>query len=119
MKKNFFYKNFFFKIFSIFSSILENCVLLTAAQYVQSHLDWYLLHNLINKPAAQHLQFQIKELIKNLGKHSLKICEGFGIPEHVIHAPIYTGYQKYYSVDITNGEHYENKEHNELMRVKF
>jgi hypothetical protein len=86
--------------------VIDNVLLLYAAEYVNSHIDWYIIHNMVKKTSAQQLTYQLKELIRNLGRHSLNICEGFGIPEHVIHAPIYTGYQKYYSVDQTNGEHY-------------
>ena len=90
----------------IFSPVIDNLLLLYAAEYVHSHLEWYLIKNMVKKTAAQHLIFNIREIIRNLGRYSLTVCEGFGIPEHVIHAPIYTGYQKYYSVDQTNGEHY-------------
>lgn len=76
-------------------------------------MDWYLINEYVKKEAALHLQHQIKELVKNIGKHSLKICEGFGIPEHIVYAPIYTGYQEYYKVDKTGGEHYQ------FMKPKF
>ncbi len=68
-----------------------------------------------------NLQYQIDDLIRSLGIYSLKICEGFGIPEHVVHAPIYTGYQKYYSVDKTDGEHTDvnMKDFVDKMNPKF
>jgi hypothetical protein len=71
------------------------------------------LNEVTNKEAANHLQYQIRDLIKSIGKYSLKICEGFGVPSHLIYAPIYTGYQEYYKVDKTDGEHYS------LMNAKF
>jgi hypothetical protein len=37
----------------------------------------------------------------------MEICEGFGIPKHTVHAPMYTGYEKYYKSDVTGGEHYD------------
>lgn len=73
---------------------------------VKKHLSWYLINNYISLEAAKNLSKQINDLIKTLGEHSLEICEAFGLPKHTIHAPIYTGYEKYYSVDRTDGEHH-------------
>ncbi len=89
-------------------------ILLFAAQVVRKHLAWYLINNHISKDAAVKLDSQINEIIRSLGNHSLEICQGFGIPEYMVHAPIYTGYQDYYTVDKTGGEHYDVK-----MRPKF
>jgi hypothetical protein len=88
--------------------------LLFAAQVVKKHLAWYLINDHVGRDAALKFDSQTSELIKNLGNNSLEICEGFGIPNHVVHAPIYTGYQEYYKVDQTGGEHYNVK-----MRPKF
>ncbi len=87
--------------------VLEACVKLTAARYVNSHMDWFVMHDVIGKEAGKALSLEIDGLIKEIGKYSLEICEGFGIPKHMIHAPIYNGYQNYYKVDKTDGEHYE------------
>lgn len=73
-----------------------------------------MIHKLISNEAAAKFAEQYNNLIKKVGKLALKICEGFGIPDHLVKAPIYTGYQEYYTVDATNGEHYDVK-----MRPKF
>jgi acyl-CoA oxidase len=93
---------------------LNNIVLLYAANVVRKNLAWYLLHSYISNTAAGKLNDQINELIKHVGKHSMEICEAFGIPKELVYAPIYTGYEEYYKSDITNGEHYNVK-----MRPKF
>lgn len=93
---------------------MTSVVTLYAALIVKKNLSWYLLNDLISQVAAKKLPQQINDLIKQVGKHSMEICEGFGIPEHTVHAPIYTGYEKYYQVDQTNGEHYDVQ-----MRPKF
>jgi hypothetical protein len=85
---------------------------LVAAEFVKKHLDWFIINSLIQKDAAFKLSDQINNLIADLGKHSLDICESFGIPHHLIYAPIYTGYKEYYKVDKTQGEHYN-------LRPKF
>lgn len=93
---------------------MENLIKLVAAKFIQKNLDWYLLNGFVNIETANLFNYQIDELIKSVGKYALNICEGFGIPPHVIHAPIYTGYQEYYKEDISNGEHYRV-----IMRPKF
>jgi hypothetical protein len=63
----------------------------------------------ISVKAAEKIPSEINNLIRELGPHSLELCKGFGIPEHMVKAPIYTGYQEYYKTDKTNGEHYANQ----------
>ena len=81
---------------------------------VRKNLAWYLINHHISHEAANKLDNQINDVIKDIGKNSLEICESFGIPSHVVFAPIYSGYQEYYKSDITNGEHYDVK-----MKPKF
>jgi hypothetical protein len=92
---------------SFFSSVLINVILLYSALIVKRNLSWYLINDLVSNSAAKNLPSQINSIIKDLGNYSMEICEGFGIPEHVVKAPIYTGYEKYYQVEQTNGEHYD------------
>jgi len=92
---------------------LEKCPLLEAALFVRKKLDWFLVNECVSKEAAEDLNVKINLLIKEIGKHSFEICQGFNIPEHVIFAPIYTGYQDYYKVPATGGEHHD------LARAKF
>lgn len=88
--------------------------MLHAALVVNKNLAWFLINNLISNNAAVNLSNQINSLIKTISIYSLDLCEGFGIPKHLIQAPIYTGYEDYYKVDYTNGEHY-----NIELRPKF
>jgi hypothetical protein len=89
-------------------------ILLYSALIVKKNLSWYLMNNFISREAGSKLEGQINELIKAVANHASDLCEGFGIPKHSIYAPIYTGYEDYYKVDITNGEH-----HNIPNRPKF
>ena len=76
---------------------------------IQRDLSWYLLNNCISLPAAKSLGEEVNELVRKVNAKSAEICNGLGIPESIMMAPIYNGYQKYYSVDKTNGEHYNRK----------
>jgi hypothetical protein len=84
-------------------------LLIEAASFIKKHLDWYLMNNFISPEAANNLSSSLNDEIKEVGAHSLEICEAFNIPKHIIYAPIYTGYRQYYIVDKTNGEHWDLK----------
>ena len=71
------------------------------------HLGWYLHNKIINLSAGRILAFQVNDVIKKLSPQAILICNAFGIPEHQLLEPIYTGYQDYYRNDFTNGEHHE------------
>jgi len=92
---------------------LEKCCLLEAALYARKKMDWFLINGYVNKEASLDLNQNINKLIKEISPHSFELCQGYGVPEHTLWAPIYTGYQEYYNVDQTGGEH-----HN-LQRAKF
>jgi len=93
--------------------VLEKCSLLTASLFVKKKIDWFLVNEYVSKEAAKDLYVQVNNLIKEISKFSFEICQGFNIPEHTVFAPIYTGYQEYYKVPQTGGEHHD------LARPKF
>ena len=76
-------------------------------------MSWFLINDYISKEAKLDLDANINILIKEISKHSFELCQGYGVPEHVMWAPIYTGLESYYNVDKTDGEH-----HN-LAKAKF
>ncbi len=92
---------------------MEKCPLLEAALFVKKKMDWFLVNEYVSREAANDLSIQVNTLIKEISNFSFEICQGFNIPEHVVYAPIYTGYQEYYKVPQTGGEHHD------LPRAKF
>lgn len=96
------------------NEVLNNIVTLYAAIIVKKNLGWYLMNDLIAHNAAKKLPEQVNALIRSIGGHAMEICNGFGIPESLVKAPIFTGYEKYYQAETTNGEHY-----NIPLRPKF
>lgn len=81
--------------------------------YFKNHLAWYLLESLVSKEDSLKLDATINQLIKDVSIYAEDITSGFNIPKFSLIAPIYTGYEKYYSVDKTGGEHYDK------LRPKF
>lgn len=84
-----------------------------AALFCRKKMDWFLVNGYVCKEATIDLNENINKIIKEISPHSFELCQGYGVPEHCLWAPIYTGYQEYYNVDKTGGEH-----HN-LARAKF
>lgn len=82
---------------------------LDALTYIKENLHWYILNDYLNKKACLNLDDIINELVKKVAKFAEEICSGFNIPRSSLNVPIYSGYQKYYSVDKTDGEHYSVK----------
>ncbi len=80
--------------------------------YIHTHLHWYLLNDYLNYKLAGFIEGVVNDLVKDLSVYAEDICFGFGIPQPSLIAPIYTGYEKYYSVDRTDGEHH-------ILRPKF
>jgi acyl-CoA oxidase len=103
-----------YKNYNSSSKVIADMILLYASTIVRKNLSWYLINDNISNQAAVNLLKDINRLIAELGKISLDICEGFGLPKDLVIAPMYTGYQKYYNSDITEGEHYDVK-----LRPKF
>lgn len=86
---------------------------LEGLSYIRTHLDWYLINDYLSIKLGARVEQIINSLVKDLAVYAEDICLGFGIPKPSLIAPIYTGYEKYYSVDKTDGEHHS------LQRPKF
>lgn len=90
-------------------NIFTYIAILEASIYVKENLSFFIINEFINKKAAFLLEKQISNVIKEISLHADDIIAGFNLPKSCLVAPIYTGYQKYYSVDKTGGEHYNRK----------
>lgn len=76
---------------------------------MKEHLAWYLVNKFVSDKAAQLIDAQYSLLIKEISNYTDEIIAGFNIPKGCLKAPIYDGYQNYYSVKKTGGEHYNRK----------
>ena len=73
--------------------------LLYAYNYVETNLAWYLHEEILNSSQAKTIKKISQDLTAKLGKQSLKLIQAFGIPDHVICAPIAGDWVKYNEVD--------------------
>lgn len=83
--------------------------LLDSLLFINESLGWYTINGYISSKAGLLIDEQISKYVKDLALYVNEIINGFDIPENSITAPIYTDYVKYYSVDKTDGEHYNRK----------
>lgn len=93
--------------FLIIISLGKNVFKIESLSYLKQNLDFYLLQGLITKQQAIWINESLNSIIKDVALYAEDIVTGFNIPKSCLSAPIYTGYQKYYSVDQTNGELYD------------
>ncbi|KAL4462141.1 hypothetical protein ABPG72_010457 [Tetrahymena utriculariae] len=70
---------------------------------VLSNLGWYLMNNVITSDAARSLEELRKECIVQIHPIALYSVNAFGIPEHLLCAPIAQNYETYNSKP-NNGE---------------
>ena len=55
---------------------------------IEKDLSWYLINDLITTEQAAELLNESKRLCRELGPESMDLVSGFGIPAHVLSAPI-------------------------------
>ena len=77
--------------------ILEIIVKGYLEQTVIENLAWYLMHNYISVEAAENLKTDYRKILEEVHKNSLKIVNSFGIPEHLLTAPIAQDYEDFNS----------------------
>jgi acyl-CoA oxidase len=64
---------------------------------------FYLTNGLISAKQSQAITVEVQKLCHELGKDALELTKGFGIPNHIHHAPIANNWVKYNEVE-NNGE---------------
>lgn len=70
---------------------------------ILSNLGWYLLNNIISHDGGRSLEELRKECINQIHPIALYTVNAFGIPEHLLNAPIAQNYETYNSKP-NNGE---------------
>ena len=89
-----------------FSIVIRLVLALDSINYLRSSLDWYVSNNYLNITCASQVEGLVNIIVKLVSIYAEDLCLGFNLPKETLIAPIYTGYEKYYSVDKTDGEHY-------------
>lgn len=97
----------------LISEWANGIILVNLGLLVEKQLSFFLINKLISIEAAKSLKGEINQKIRELGANLMDLVKGFGVPEHMVHAPIFTGYQKYYQSEISDGEHFTR------LRAKF
>jgi hypothetical protein len=67
---------------------IELCFKLHLLGVILSNLGWYLINGIISIEGAKSLEENRKNTINSLHKMALFIVNSFGIPEHLLTAPI-------------------------------
>lgn len=76
---------------------LELLVKIYLAHVVIENLSWFLTQGTVNAKAAQELREAYREWIREIHGSALAIVNAFGIPEHLLTAPIAQDYEDFNS----------------------
>ncbi|KAL3161452.1 hypothetical protein ABBQ32_010335 [Trebouxia sp. C0010 RCD-2024] len=87
------------------SGILRPVVALYAMKVIETNLGWYMSEGMLSTEVGAAVPQQIRDLCNELGPSGQKLCDSFGIPDHLIAAPIATNWVEYNKVD-NQGELY-------------
>jgi len=77
--------------------VLDLMVRTYLAHVVLENLSWYLIHGTVNAKAATELKSTYREWIHEIHPQALNIVNAFGIPEHLLTAPIAQNYEDFNS----------------------
>eukprot|EP00128_Syssomonas_multiformis_P011956 Colp12_sorted_trinity150504_noHs@36258 len=84
--------------------VLTTTQALFATHTVEQDLAWFLQEGLISTNQAGKVTELARDLCAELGPHAQGLVDGFGIPKHMIHAPIANDWIQYNTFD-NQGEH--------------
>ena len=97
------------KVYDLYGSIL-----------IQKHLSWYLKEGILNASSVKKLEAKIAKGCKELGERLEELLDGFGIPAHLIYAPIAKDWQTFNDKEDDNvgevSKDHPFKEHNSLEK---
>ncbi|XXQ39481.1 Acyl-coenzyme A oxidase [Plasmodiophora brassicae] len=85
------------------ASILSTIRSLFLHDCVESNLSWFICNGLVSPTEGLAVQSGARSLCSALGNVSLALVEGFGIPSHLLSAPIAQDWVRY-NVGPNNGE---------------
>lgn len=74
-----------------------------ALSTIEKNLSWYMRHGLITASEGQKIVSLSQAACQDLADSSLELCDGFGIPEHLMHSPIAQNWEEYNAYQ-NNGE---------------
>ena len=68
---------------------------LYGALLIKKNLSWYLQEGILTSSTVKKLEGKISKACKELGERLEELLDGFGIPNHLVYAPIAKDWQTY------------------------
>ncbi|KAJ9533582.1 hypothetical protein QJQ45_026642 [Haematococcus lacustris] len=79
--------------------VLEACARLFAARCVEQDLAWFMAEGILSPQVGRHVPDLVRSLVASLGPVSQQLVDSFGIPDHLVAAPIAGDWERYNKVD--------------------
>lgn len=70
------------------SQVINKVVMLYALSKLEANLGWYLYNRILLPEAGKAVPAAVRQLCSTLGAHSQTLVNSFGIPRHLVAAPI-------------------------------
>jgi acyl-CoA oxidase len=79
--------------------VLSAVVAQYALSYLETHMTWYLTAGVLSKEQAKAVSEKSRELTATLGNSIKELVACFGIPQHLLFAPIANDWVKFNAFD--------------------
>lgn len=79
--------------------VMMQVVQLYALRSVESDLSWFMTEEVLNARSAQLVPEAVRGLVAGLGPYGQALVDAFGIPDHLVAAPIAGDWERYNRVD--------------------
>lgn len=74
-------------------------VQLYALRCIESDLPWFIAEGLLPPAAGRDVPLAVRRLVGEVGPSAQSLIEAFGIPDHLVAAPIAGDWERYNAVD--------------------
>ena len=72
---------------------------LFAIDAIEKDLGWFCSHEVMTPKTGRRLEEFSRQLCRDIAPHALELCESFGIPDHMLPAPIANDWVGYNAFD--------------------
>lgn len=79
--------------------LVEALLQLYGLRCVEADLAWFMTQGIIAPAVGRAIPAGVRALVSRLGPRALDLIQGFGIPEHLVAAPIAADWEAYNAVD--------------------
>ena len=78
-----------------FRAILRKIALLFGLHSLETSIGWYVGNGVVSASTAGRVSALVRQAVSELAPQAINLVDSFGIPEHLLRAPIAHDWRKY------------------------